>query len=353
MSSIAPYPAQDLSDEGVRVRMHRNEAAIPPPEHVIEAVRAIDAAALRVYPTDAQRSLVAELAASANRTSESVVVANGADELLCGIARAFLEPGDEALFADPSFGMYARAVTLARGVPRRVHYRRRWRLDVEELLNHATPRTKLILLGNPNNPTTDALLPSDVVALSQRLPQAVIAIDEVYLSLSSPSLSLLCASLPNAIVVRSFSKIAALAGMRVGYALAPEPLAVELRSSISPYPLSVASIAATRAYIGNPARTREFETRLAAQVSRSLDAIEAGLRPVAREVWRGAANFLLADMGANAGALVDALSNDGIAVRTFDHPLLEGIIRISAASDEDTDAFLGALRRAMQRNAYA
>ena len=332
---------------GVRIRLHCNEAALPPPEHVIEAVRALNAQAYRAYPGDAQQALAAELAESLQRKADEIVVANGADELLRGIARAFLSPGDEAIFADPSFGMYEQAVLLAHGMPRPVSYRKRWKLDLRELLGTATERTRLILLGNPNNPTADPFSPDDLRLVAQSIPRAIVVVDEVYLSPSAPSLLAAASALPNVIAVRSLSKVAALAGMRVGYALATRKNADAVRGAIGPYPLSVASIAAARAYVTNAARAREFEICLGAQVARSLDAFESAIGPFANAVWRGSANFLLIDMGSRAASLVQRLARDGIAVRTFENPLLDGMIRINAASDDDTDVFLRSFRSAM------
>ena len=300
-AAVPAYDARDLSDDGIEIRLHRNESALPAPEFVVDAVRGIDGETLRTYPTALQRSVIERLAARALRDPSRIVLANGADELLAACARAVLDPGDGALTVAPTFGMYARVVALAGGSLRRVPYARRWRMDPLDIIKAANERTKLVILGNPNNPTGDALRIADLTTIARALPQALILVDEVYLSLSQRSLVATApAQFDNVAILGSFSKSVAMAGARLGWIAAPAPLAAALARSLGPYPVSALTLVAADAYLREPAQTRAFESALEAQNARSLDAFEAALAAYASDVWRGAANFLLADCGERA-----------------------------------------------------
>jgi histidinol-phosphate aminotransferase len=338
------YDERDMMDDGVRLRFHRNEAAVPPPEHVVRAVQQLDGEALRTYPVEAQARLARTLATRLGVERDEVVLGNGADELLLALGRALLAPGDEALLVTPTFGMYSRSVRNAGGVVRALPYRARWSLDVEALVKLATPRTRLVLLGNPNNPTGEALNVDTVGWVAEALPYATIAVDEVYLALSEQSLVSMVARYHNVVVVASLSKTAGLAGLRVGYAVAERRRAAALRRVIAPYPLGVASIVAAQAYLDNTAATQAYELGLSLAVKRSLDRITEALEGRARAMWRGAANFVLFDFGDEASRIVGTLADAGIAVRTFDDPVLAGMVRICAAGEAATTELIDALR---------
>jgi histidinol-phosphate aminotransferase len=347
------YPERDLRDAGIRIRLHRNEAALEAPEHVVEALQSIDGDLLRRYPTELGYVVTRLLAKRLDTSPERVALANGADEALGALARVFLEPGDEAIAPSPAFGMYARVAAIAGAHLRQIPYCERWRLDPELFAASANGWTRLVFLGHPNNPTGDALRASDLDAIVRALPNVAIVVDEVYLALSQLSLVRISQRYANVIVVGSLSKSASLAGARVGYAVAEPEIAAALRRTLPPYPLAVGSLVAAEAYLGNAAATAAFETRLCAQTERSLNALESGIGPFAQSIARGPANFLLAEFGDRAPVVWKALDAAGIRARLFDAPQLSGAIRFCAASDAETEATIACLRAAMRELAYA
>jgi histidinol-phosphate aminotransferase len=236
---------------------------------------------------------------------------------------------------------------------RAVPYARRWTLDPSALAHAADRHTKLVFLGHPNNPTGEPLALETVARLSRALPDAVVVVDEVYLALSPASLASAVADLRNVAVVGSLSKSAALAGIRVGYVAAAEPVAAALRRAMAPYPVGVASLAAAIAYLTGGADTARFERRLAEQVARSLDAIVAAIEPFADGCWRGAGNFVLFDFGERADAVVASLAACGVAVRRIAEPEIPGGVRISAVDDAATAVLIGAARIACGRREVA
>ncbi len=346
MSAVA-YAPYELSDEGVLWRLHRNEAPLAVPDHVVRALRALTPDQIRWYPAEAQERLARTLAARLGTRPERLVLANGADELLCALARSLAVPGDEIVFADPSFGMYERAALLARAHAIAVPYERRWQLDVDAIAARCSTRTKLIVLGNPNNPTGESLALDDVIALARAFPEAAVAVDEVYLALSDRSLLRALEGVPNAVVIGSFSKSAGLAALRVGYAVAPKTLAATLRAQITPFPLSAPSIAGALAYLDDAAASAAYAVALRAQTIRSLDAVESAFAPYASNVWRGCAPFALFELR-DAQEIARRLAARGIALRRFEHAALRTCLRVSAAGERETDALLCALPEIMR-----
>jgi histidinol-phosphate aminotransferase len=342
-----------VSSATVRVRANRNESPLAPPSHVMQALRSLEPEDLQRYPTEQLERLANVLAARVGRGRSAIVVGSGADDLLFALARAFLRAGDNVVTVRPTFGMYATVTELAGARARAVPYARRWTLDPAALAHAADRRTKLVILGHPNNPTGEPLALETVSRLSSALPNALVVVDEVYLALSPASLVSAVADLPNVAVVGSLSKSAALAGIRVGYIVAADPVAAALRRAMAPYPIGVASLVAAIAYLTGGAETARFERRLAEQVARSLDAIVAAIGPFADGCWRGAGNFALFDFGERADSVVESLADCGVAVRRIAEPEIPGGVRISAVDDAATALLVDAALTACGRREVA
>jgi histidinol-phosphate aminotransferase len=342
---LAEYAQPQDENEDLEIRADRNEAALPAPDHVLAALRSLDGRALSRYPTRLMQRVANALARRLDVCVDRLAIGCGADDLLAAFGRALLDPGDVVVTATPTFAMYAWLTAVAGARLRCVSYDRRWQLDLDALIS-AARGAKLVILGHPNNPTGDALSFETIALLSRALPGSLIVVDEVYLALSRDSLVPALSTLPNVAVVGSLSKVAALAGARVGYAVARPPLARALRCVMPPFPIGVASLAAAHAYLRGGSATAAFEERLAAQVRRSLDAIVAEAGRFAENVWRGSGNFVLMDFGESAPALAAALRARGIAVRSFREPELEGCLRFCALDDPSTARLCASIREA-------
>jgi histidinol-phosphate aminotransferase len=335
--------AWHLDEDRALFRAHCNEAALPPPEHVVAAVRAIDVELLRRYPGALQRRTIAALARRLDVDPACIVLGNGADDVLSAIASAFVGAGDSAVTPAPAFSTYARAVAVAGGELRALRYRRRWELDVAAAIELADPRTTLVVLGHPNNPTNDPVDPAALAALAGALPNALIVVDEVYLTFSQRSLLRIAQDYANVAVVGSLSKVGALAGLRVGYAVASPEVASAIRRVMPPFPVGAASLIAAEAYAGGGAATDIFERALARQIDRSLNAIVTAIRPRARSIWCGPSNFVLADFGSDAIGIERHLARRGIAIRSFTDPDLAGCLRFCALDERSTSTLVAAL----------
>jgi len=352
--TLADYPLRDLDDRGVRIRLHRNEAPSPPPACILDAVRSLEPDALRTYPTDLQREVTAALAARFGFDASWLVVTNGADEALAAIARTVLEPGEAMITVRPTYGIYARVAQIAGARRYAVPYRSRWSVDPASIVSEARrTNAPLIVLGNPNNPTGDALAPDALATIAEALPETLIVIDEVYLSIERHSLLPMLRAFDTIAVVGSFSKRCALAGERIGYVVAAPAFVAALRRVVGPYPLAATALAAARAYLRGGVAIAEFERRLDEQMRRSLDAIAAALVRGGFRFWRGAAPFLLADFGPLAGTIATRLAENGIAVRCFDDDELATMLRFGTASEPETSEVVRILDAVRMEAAHA
>jgi histidinol-phosphate aminotransferase len=347
LRALRPYTAADLLDGELRVRAHRNEAPLPPPQHVVDAIRNVDGDALRHYPADLQRRVLHQLASRLGVGARHTAIANGADEIILAAARVTLDPGDNAVTVRPTFGMYKRAVAMCGAVVREVPYRRRWQLDLDALVTNVDHNTQLVYLGHPNNPTGEPLPIAMLERLARAIPETLIVVDEVYLALRAESLVGAAHALPNVVVAGSLSKVCALAGLRVGFATGDPAVISAFRGVLAPYAISVTSLLAAQAYLCDGAAARAFERAIALEVQRSLDAIARALTPFATSLWRGLGTFLLADLGSEVAPIVKRLRRRGIAVRVFPTGDLCTCIRICALDEGSTVELVTALNEVL------
>jgi histidinol-phosphate aminotransferase len=306
------------------------------------AVAAARAAVWAHYPDDRATALREALARREGVGVEQVVVANGSAELIWLLALAFVDPGDAALVVGPTFGEYARAVRVAGGV---VH---EWRaraeddfaVDVDAVVAAAVEaRARLLFLCNPNNPTGVLLPFEEIEALARALPETLLALDEAYVPfVDEPVRS---NALGGAVLLRSLTKDQAMAGLRLGYALAPAPIADALDRVRPPWSVNAVAQAAGLAAIADGehlARAREEVGRARAYVTRALR--DLGLRVVP-----SAANYVLVEVGNGAAARAELLSR-GIVVRDCASFGLPSFVRIGLRTLPECERLVAAFASA-------
>jgi histidinol-phosphate aminotransferase len=258
--------------------------------------------------------------------------------------RAFLEPGEAILNCPPTFGMYAFDAEINRArlisVPRNGDFS----LDMDAMERIIpSERPKLAFIASPNNPD-GSLLAEEAFERLLSYPIMVI-LDEAYIEFAPPEASRMRAVLshPNLVVLRTFSKWAGLAGLRVGYGIFPSWLTPHLWKIKQPYNVSVAASAAAIASLRHADRLEEIRQRLLAERERLNAALQAipWLHP-----YPSQANFILCRVTSlSAKAVTQALAQAGILVRYFDKAGLQDHIRISVGKPEHTDALITELRR--------
>ncbi len=318
------------------VKLDANENLYGPHPAVLEAIAR---APFHIYPDPGQQRLRAAIASYVDVEPDQVVAGTGADDLIDLLIRLVSPPA--VVIPTPTFGMYRFLARIMRARPLEIPRRPNFDLDVvaiERAVHESGAR--IIFLTHPNNPTGNPLNSAELEALL-RLP-ALIVVDEAYIEFGGESVVPRIAEFPNLVVLRTFSKWAGLAGLRVGYSISTSELAAHLMAIKQPYNVNVAAEAAAIAAIEHRAEIGETIAAIVAERER----LRAGLAALG---WLtplpSVANFLLcAVTGRSARDAAASLRSGGILVRYYDRPDLQNCIRVSVGRPADTDALLAALK---------
>ncbi len=325
------------------VKLDANENPYGPSPLVTEALSQF--ATYHYYPDAAQRAARAALADYAGVPAEHLMLGNGADELIDLLMRAYLDPGDAVLDFPPSFAMYAFNAQLMDARVLVVERDDQFRIPVDAALAALTLRTKLILVTSPNNPTGTVTDPADVRRLLET--GCLVVMDEAYAEFAQAdgqgfeSMVAEVLQHPNLVVLRTFSKWAGLAGLRVGYAALPLGVAEHLWKLKPPFNVNVAALAAMRESLADRDYLMDVVRRIVAERDRLLRDLAA--LPILRP-HPSRSNFVLCDVvGMDARELRAQLVERGILVRHYDTPRLRNALRISVGRPEQNDVLLAAL----------
>jgi len=344
LASLPDYTVAEVGAPDASFRSHHNENALGAPPHVMDALRRLTNDEVSRYPEGRYAELLAAFARSVGVDSQCVAAGNGADEVLSALIDGYAGPGKNVVMMKPSFGWYSRFAKRSGASVREIAYRTRFEMNAYDVLSRCDERTGVAIFGNPNNPTGDLLPRAALFAMLERAPQTLVVVDETYVELSERSFAGTLGEYPNLAIVRSMSKVPALAGLRLGFLASTPEVAGAVRRWIQPYPLNAAAVVAGLAYINGGALSREFAGRYRHLVRSSLNAIAQACRPIARVVYPSAANFLLVDFGTDANRVGAALEARSIRVRRYDgNAGLDTCLRISALDESGTAAVVTAL----------
>lgn len=297
-----------------------------------------------IYPDPESRALRTALSRFTGAPTENLLAGCGADELIDLIMRVTLKPGDVVINCPPTFGMYAFDADLNNASVVNVMRKSDFSLDVEAIFEAAERFSpKLIFLTSPNNPD-GSLLPPPVLQKLLTLP-CLIVLDEAYIEFSGvPSAITQTPDTSNLIVLRTFSKLAGLAGLRVGYGGFPSWLMPTLWKAKQPYNVNVAASVAAIAALDDPQYLDWTVKTLVAERNRMAEELSA--LPWLT-VYPSNSNFILCRVAPEIDAAqlkADLAHKHGIFIRYFNKPGLTDCIRISVGKPEQTDALLTALK---------
>jgi histidinol-phosphate aminotransferase len=346
---LRPYqpgkPIEELERElGVTgsVKLASNENPLGPSPKAVAAAREALEGVSR-YPDGASFALRARLAERLGVAPEQLVFGCGADEILELLAKVLLGEGDEAVHAWPSFAMYPIVVKGmgARGVP--VPLDADLAHDLPAMAAAVGPRTKLVLVCNPNNPTGTSVGAEAFDAFVRALPEdVVLAVDEAYCEFRRrpdwPDALGWVARRPGTIVLRTFSKLYGLAGLRVGYGVADPELTGFLQRARHPFNVNRLAEAAALAALDD---TEHVERTLRNNAA-GVDYLTRELQALGIEVWPTDANFVLARPGAGT---YERLLREGVIVRPLQGFGLTEHVRITVGLPEENERAVKALRR--------
>jgi histidinol-phosphate aminotransferase len=353
---IAPYepgkPVEELERElGIHdaIKLASNENPLAPSDRVQKAIT--DAlATLNRYPDGSGYYLRHALARKHDVTAEQVVLGNGSNELIELVVRTFLRPGDEAIVPHPSFVVYPMIVQAAGGI-RVMVMLKDYRIDLEAMARAMTPMTKMVFIANPNNPTATIVTTDEVVHFMSKVPERTIVVfDEAYIEFAQgPDLPDTLASIAQGrkvVVLRTFSKAASLAGLRVGYGIADADAVALMNRIRQPFNVNALAQAAALAALEDEAHTLECVRMIEAGRHYLYDEFNAlGVKYVPSR-----ANFILVDVGRSASDIYQRLLKGGVIVRPLTPFGMESALRITVGTPQENRRLIKALRAVLGKS---
>jgi len=325
-----------------------NESPFPPVPEVVEAIQRA-AADVNRYPDPGAGALRRALSDRYEYPASSIALGNGSCEILLAAAEALLEPATELVYAWPAFSMYPHLSAATDAKERTVPLTGDHKHDLDALAAQVNDLTRMVLVCNPNNPTSTHVTAAEIGAFLERVPPHVLVIlDEAYIefqTVEDPDTSLdLLRRFPNLAILRTFSKVYGLAGLRVGYALGPEQFVRAVNAVRQPFTVNhLAQVAATEALRHQDDVTRRVERNAVERIWMDEELRELGL-----DVADSQANFCWIDLGEREEAEVMAeLASAGVAVRPGRALGAEGFLRVTYGTRAENERFVEALRASL------
>ena len=340
MMLIQGYP-----DPGEGLRLHLNENTGGCSPRVIDAIRRLKPTDISTYPS--YPSLVLRIAQYFDVDPEWVLLTNGLDEGILMAAVGHISKARihdaETIVPTPAFDPYPNSTAAAGATAVRVPANPDLSFPTDAVIRAITPRTRMIFLNTPNNPTGQLISIEDLKRISRAAGNAIVLIDEAYIEFGGESFVPHVTQHPNVLVGRTFSKAYGLAGMRVGIVIGQPPALQPVRDVTLPFNINVMALTAVQAALEDT----EFLPRYAAEVAESRQLLYAACRRLGLQYWESAANYVLVRVGETT-PFIQALSARRIHVRDRSKdPATPGCVRITTGVLEHTRAAIAALESVM------
>jgi histidinol-phosphate aminotransferase len=344
---IPVYPAADgYASEGPIAKLASNESPYPPVPAVVEAITR-SLTGLNRYPDPTNSALRRKLADRHGVPAGRIAIGNGSCDVLLAAGDALLEPGAEVVYAWPSFSVYPHLAAASGARAIEVPVDAEHRHDLEAMRREITVATRLAIVCNPNNPTSTALPFDEIAAFVADVPRHVcVILDEAYCEysvLQDPEESVdLLDRHPNLVLLRTFSKVYGLCGLRVGYGLCGSE---EFRTAVDqvrqPFFCNAAAQAAALEALNHQDEVaRRVERNLAERIG-----LESGLEELGIEPASSQANFVWFDLGdgREEAEIMQGLAARGVLVRAGTSLGREGALRVTVGTQAENERFLEAL----------
>jgi histidinol-phosphate aminotransferase len=337
VAAMAPYspPTAGRAD---KLRLDFNENTVGCSPRVVKALKErLDASRLAVYPEygTAKQAIAAYFGVK----PEQFVFTNGTDEAIQVLVNTYVDDGQEVLLLKPSYAMYRFYAEVAGAAITEIAYQPPdMEFPLRQVLEAITPRTRAIMLANPNNPTGTGVSLLGIERILHRARKAVVMVDEAYYEFSGVTALTEIERVPNLFVCRTFSKVFGMAAMRLGCLFSHQANIPFLRKAQSPYSVNSVAIEAAQAAIEDTAYVQNY----VAEVLAARELLCLGLEKLGIRYVPSSANFVLGDFGKRAIEVRDALRGRGILVRdrSYEAP---GCVRITVGTRAQTRRMLAAL----------
>jgi histidinol-phosphate aminotransferase len=299
-----------------------------------------DYAYYHIYPDPEQRELRKALEKYTGISSENILAGSGSDELIDLVLRLFIQPGDKVINCPPTFGMYPFSTDVCGGKVVNIPRKSDFSIDTAAIKKAIDNKVKVIFIASPNNPSGNVTPEPAILELLNNA--AAVVIDEAYFEFSGMTVAPLVTKHPNLIVLRTFSKWAGLAGLRVGYGIFPANLAEYLMKIKQPYNVNAAAQVAALESLKDISYLRGTVKAIVAERDRLMSQLN---HFDWLKVYPSQSNFILCRVvSGEAKAVYQGLQKKGIFIRYFDTPLLKDCLRISVGKPEHTDTLIAVLK---------
>ena len=350
VKGLTPYqpgkPVEELERElGISniIKLASNESPLGPSDAALLAIQAATTQLTR-YPDGGGFSLKQALSKKLSVNDDQITLGNGSNDVLDLIARAYLSPGDEAVFSQYAFAVYPIS-TQAVGATSVITPAKNYGHDLDAMVEAITEKTRVVFIANPNNPTGTWLTKTELEAFLSKVPESVLVVlDEAYFeyvdNAEYPDGLTYLSQYPNIIVTRTFSKAYGLASLRVGYGISSPDIANMLNRVRQPFNVNSLALAAALAVLQDDdylQRSREMNKNGIAQ-------LESGLEQLGLAYVPSAGNFVLTHFERDALPIFQSLLNSGVIVRPVGNYGMPNSLRVSVGTGPENDRFLKSLK---------
>ncbi len=297
---------------------------------------------LNRYPDPYSRKLRAALGKYLGINDKNIFAGNGSDEIIDLLIRIFVEPSESVIVLEPTYGVYKVAADTAGVRVRTCSLNNEFQIDIPSVLEAISSSAKIIFCCSPNNPTGNLLREEDIELLCKKF-KGIVVVDEAYIEFATkPSLAKKISEFENLVVLRTFSKIWGLAGIRVGYCIADSRVIQYLDKIKAPYNVNRISSALAISALGEKDKIAEFRNIILKERER----MAKRLQEMQFTVYPSDANFLLVKYPAASTIAKKLAGESALIIREFGNKkLLENCVRISIATPEQNNVLLKAIRK--------
>ena len=350
---LKPYipgkPIEEVKRElGLKevIKLASNETSIGPSPLAVEAIKK-EVENINLYPEGSSRALREKIAHKLNLDKEMIIIGNGGDNIIDLIGMAFINEDDEVIIGEITFPAYETITKIMGGELISVKLKN-FRFDLEEIIQRINEKTKIIFLCNPNNPTGTIVEKKEVADFMGKIPPEVIVVfDEAYYDYvedkNYPDSISYVSERKNVIIIRTFSKIAGIAGVRVGYGIASPELIGDLRRVVNPFTTNrLAQVAALASLDDEEHYKKVLKSNQEGKKYLYKELKELGLFYLPTE-----ANFIYIDLKEDSGVVFEKLLRKGVIVRqgkTWDCP---NFIRVTIGTAYENKRFIQAIKEVM------